>query len=207
MTTTTTKTTIKSKTENESLPSYPSSPTNPNVRPSTTRTAVVIHVYPPSSELFYGARLYRMGGPSGAAPPPFSFFVFSPPMELRATQHPPPHPTHGPEVLRQPTTQHSTISLSTPLYVFPCEDFGTGIQFWVCAFNILLNELFLFMGLLFLFFFVFIIIFFCSLFFPMKLLLQQLCNQRAMIFLCGRLLHKSRLQLHFYFLYDKKTTL
>uniref|UniRef100_A0A7N8X5T3 Uncharacterized protein n=1 Tax=Mastacembelus armatus TaxID=205130 RepID=A0A7N8X5T3_9TELE len=32
----TTKTRIKSETENESLPSYPFSPTNPNIRPSTT---------------------------------------------------------------------------------------------------------------------------------------------------------------------------
>ncbi len=58
---------------------------------------------------------------------PSPFFFSLPPMELRATQHFPPHPPHGPEVLRQPSTQHSTISLSIPLYVFPCEDFGTGI--------------------------------------------------------------------------------
>lgn len=44
------KTTIKSKTENESLPSYPSSPTNPNVRPPTTR--FVIHVYSPPPQLW-----------------------------------------------------------------------------------------------------------------------------------------------------------
>uniref|UniRef100_A0A8D0CPR5 Uncharacterized protein n=1 Tax=Sander lucioperca TaxID=283035 RepID=A0A8D0CPR5_SANLU len=69
---TTTTTTIKSKTENESFPSYPYSPTNPNVRPPTTRTAFVIHVNPPALSSFYGTRLYRMGGPSGAADPFFS---------------------------------------------------------------------------------------------------------------------------------------
>lgn len=122
--TTTMKTMIKSKTENESLPSYPSSPTNPNVHPPTTRTAFVIHVYPPALSSFYWGKTVLDGWAKWSCPPPF---FSSHPMELRATQHPPPHPTHSPEVLRQPSTQHSTISLSTPLYVFPCEDFGTGI--------------------------------------------------------------------------------
>lgn len=39
---------------------------------------------------------------------------------------PPPHPTR-PEVLRRPSTQHSTISLLTPSLCISCEDFGTGI--------------------------------------------------------------------------------
>lgn len=77
MTTMTTmmKTTIKSKTENESLPSYPSSPTNPNVRPPTTR--FVIHVYspPPSSELFLWGKTVPDGWAKWSCPPSF----FSPP--------------------------------------------------------------------------------------------------------------------------------
>lgn len=108
MRTTTTMTTIKSKTENKSLPSYLPFPTNLNVSPSSTRTAFVIHVYPPSSELFYGARLYRMGGPSGAAP------LFSL-MELRAT--PPAQQPH----LTQPTAPRFSGSPPLSIPQFHCQ--------------------------------------------------------------------------------------
>lgn len=113
-TTTTMKTTIKSKTENESLPSYPSSPTNPNVRPPTTHTAFVIHVYPPSPppalSSFYGARLYRMGGPSGAATP---FFFPSPP--YHGTES---HPT--PSTSPTPTAQRFSGSPALSIPQFHC---------------------------------------------------------------------------------------
>lgn len=71
-------------------------------------------------------------------PPPLS-------LELRATQQPstsllPPPPR--PEVLRHPSTQHSTISLSTPRYVSRVRTLGLVFSFWVCAFNILLNDFF-----------------------------------------------------------------
>lgn len=61
-----------------------------------------------------------MGGLSGAALPPVFFFSppplpwnWEPPNTLHLTPHPYPTPP-SPVVLRQPSTQHSTISLSTP---------------------------------------------------------------------------------------------
>lgn len=65
-------------------------------------------------------------------PYPFGFCFFRhlpTPMELRATQHPPPHSppqTPSPRFSGSPALSIPQF-LSTPLYVFSCEDFGTGM--------------------------------------------------------------------------------
>ena len=110
MTTTTTmmKTTIKSKTENESLPSYPSSPTNPNLRPPTTR--FVIHVYlppPPSSELFLWGKTVPDGWAKWSCPP--SFFL-PPPQGTES------HPTPSTSPTPRPPRFSGSPALSIPQF-------------------------------------------------------------------------------------------
>lgn len=148
---------IKQRWERAST-EFPLSPPNPGICPPTVCTAFVT----PSSR----SMLFLLGqdctGPSGAA------LSSSPlPAEPRATQQPSTSPT-CPEVLRRPSTQHSTIPLLTPRYVSRVRTLGLVSSFWVCAFNILLNEFFVLLSLLFL------LSFFSPLFlifFPIKLLL------------------------------------
>lgn len=113
--------------------------TNPFPPSTSTPTTLSTPRFPPSSELPCGARLYRTGGPSGAAPSP------------HGTESQSPQPNR-PKVLRQPTTQHSTISLSTPLMYSCVRTLGLVSSFG----SVLLifcrkNYNFLLLGLLFLF--------------------------------------------------------
>merc|ERR550519_1646317 len=102
----------------------------------------LLHVSPPALSSFCGAKLYRTGGRSGAALPhthtPFT-------MDPRAK--PPPH-RFLPH-LTQPKA--SRLSGSPPLSIpqFHCQSsfmyslvrtLGLVSSFWVCAFNILLDE-------------------------------------------------------------------
>lgn len=103
-TTTTMKTMIKSKTENESLPSYPSSPTNPNVHPPTTRTAFVIHVYPPALSSFYWGKTVLDGWAKWSCPPPFFFL---PPHGTES--HPTPSTSPNPQPRGSQAAQHSAF--------------------------------------------------------------------------------------------------
>lgn len=103
---------------------------------------------PPALSSFYWGKTVLEGWAKWSCivikPPPL-------PMELRATQQPSTSLPPSPVVLRHPSTQHSTISLSTPRYVSRVRTLGLVFSFWVCAFNILLNDFFL--SLLFLVFF------------------------------------------------------
>lgn len=134
----------------------PLSPPDPGICPPTVCTAFV-NTPPPFPSC---SMLFLLGqdctGPSGAA------LSSSPlPAEPRATQQPSTSPT-CPEVLRRPSTQHSTIPLLTPRYVSCVRTLGLVSSFWVCAFNILLNEFFVLLSL-----FLFCLFFpHCSLFFP-----------------------------------------
>lgn len=108
MTTTmmTMKTMIKSKTENESLSSYPSSPTNPKVRPPTIRTAFVIHVYPPQLwALFMGQDCTGWVG-QVELPHPF-FLPLSPPHGTES--HPTPSTSPTPRPRGSQAAQHSAF--------------------------------------------------------------------------------------------------
>lgn len=94
---TTTKTMIKSKTENESLPSCPSYPTNPNVHPPTTHTPPCNPRLPPQLwALLWGKTVPDGWAEWSCIPPTHPFLFLLSPMELRATQHPPPHPNPRP---------------------------------------------------------------------------------------------------------------
>lgn len=144
------KMTIRSKTENRSLPSYPSSPTNPNVCPPTTHTVFVIHVYPSSSALF----LWGKTVPDGWAEWSCHTLFFPPPSWTESHQTPSTSPTPRPRGSQ--AAQHSTISLSIPLYVMYSRVRTLGV---VSSFGSVLLILcwmnFLLLGLLFQFFFVF----------------------------------------------------
>lgn len=105
-TTTTMKTTIKSKTENESLPSYPSSPTNLNVRPPTSRTAFVIHVYPPQLwALFMGQDCTGWVGQVELPSPPLFFL----PSTHGTESHPTPSTSPTPRPRGSQAAHHSAF--------------------------------------------------------------------------------------------------
>lgn len=165
-TTTTMKTTIKSKTENESLPSYPSSPTNPNVRPPTTRTAFVIHVYPPSSELFLWGKTVPDGWAKWSCPQPPLFFLppwnWEPPNTLHLT-----HPT-APRFSGSPALSIPQFHCRS-LFMYSCvRTLGLVSSFGSVLLIFCWMNYFLLLGLLFL---IFCLFFSVPYFFPIKLLL------------------------------------
>lgn len=111
-----------------------------------------------------------MGGPSGIALP-FWFLVFclhlpTEPPPHGTESHPPPqpptHPPTHPPVRGSQAAQHSAFhNFCQPLFMYSCvRTLGLVCSFWVCAFNILLNEFFFFVELILSHIFVLFLLFF-----------------------------------------------
>lgn len=140
-TTTTMKTTTRARLKTSAYRVPPSSQANPNTHhPATPHRLRNPRLHQASSEL--SSLGQDCTGWVGRVEPPdlfdfsfcFCFFPYTfppppPPMELRATQHPPPPPPPphpSPWFSGSPALSIPQF-LSTPLYVFSCEDYGTGM--------------------------------------------------------------------------------
>lgn len=173
------KTTTKSKAESKSLPCYPSSTTNPNVRPPSARTAFVIHVYPPSSELFLLGQ--DCTGWVGQ-------------VELHCHQALPLwnwEPPNIPQPWGSQASQHSAFhnftvdpSLCIPVW---------GLWDWYLVFGSVLL-IFCWMNYFcWVYYFPLFCLFFLLLIFPNKIIAIAAVQPASHDFYCGCLLHKSRL--------------
>lgn len=147
-------------------------PTNPNVHPPTTRTAFVIHVYPPSSELFLWGKTVPDGWAKWSCPPPPPPLLFfsphwnwEPPNTLHLT-----HPT-APRFSGSPALSIPQFHCR-PLFMYSrVRTLGLVSSFGSVLLIFCWMNYFLLLGLLFLIFCLYFYFFFCSLFFPIKLLL------------------------------------